>query len=284
MTHSPEIGRLPERWPQGAAQRCQDEKKDWDKENERASTGHGLFLLNCIHRRSHRIAVEGALPRPNGHQLARTTAWRLSRRCAVAFVLSSRTARPVINTRRDGRVNRPIRETNGEWRRCCVTEKGVAAVDRALSIVSALGDARRPLTLSETAAATRLYKSTTLRLIASLEARTLRQSGPRRSVSPWLRPSTGSLTRTSAALYSRTKLRRCCNASSMRRLKASVSSCGEGNERLSLPRRSSARSCAITLTLACSVRSASAPPDACSNYSKTVPRKRTAISSRHFRS
>jgi len=50
-----------------------------------------------------------------------------------------------------------------------VTEKGVAAVDRALSIVGALGDARRPLTLSETAAATGLYKSTTLRLLASLE-------------------------------------------------------------------------------------------------------------------
>lgn len=46
--------------------------------------------------------------------------------------------------------------------------KGTAAVDRALSIVSALGDARRSLTLSETAAATRLYKSTALRLLASL--------------------------------------------------------------------------------------------------------------------
>lgn len=46
--------------------------------------------------------------------------------------------------------------------------KGVAAVDRALSIVSALGDASRTLTLSETAAAAGFYKSTTLRLIASL--------------------------------------------------------------------------------------------------------------------
>jgi DNA-binding IclR family transcriptional regulator len=49
-----------------------------------------------------------------------------------------------------------------------MTEKGVAAVDRALSVVSALGDARRGLTLSETASATGLYKSTTLRLLASL--------------------------------------------------------------------------------------------------------------------
>lgn len=49
-----------------------------------------------------------------------------------------------------------------------MTEKGVAAVDRALSIMIALGDARRPLRLSETAAATGLYKSTTLRLLASL--------------------------------------------------------------------------------------------------------------------
>jgi DNA-binding IclR family transcriptional regulator len=50
-----------------------------------------------------------------------------------------------------------------------MAEKGAAAVDRALSIVNALGDARRALTLSETAAATGLYKSTTLRLLASLK-------------------------------------------------------------------------------------------------------------------
>ena len=49
-----------------------------------------------------------------------------------------------------------------------MTETGVAAVDRALSIVSVLGDAQRSLTLSETAAATGLYKSTVLRLFASL--------------------------------------------------------------------------------------------------------------------
>jgi DNA-binding IclR family transcriptional regulator len=47
-------------------------------------------------------------------------------------------------------------------------EKGVVAVDRALSIVGALGDSRRALTLTETAAATGLYKSTVLRLLASL--------------------------------------------------------------------------------------------------------------------
>jgi DNA-binding IclR family transcriptional regulator len=50
-----------------------------------------------------------------------------------------------------------------------VSENGVAAVDRALSIVDTIGNARRPLTLSETAAATGLYKSTVLRLLASLE-------------------------------------------------------------------------------------------------------------------
>ena len=48
-------------------------------------------------------------------------------------------------------------------------EKGVAAVDRALSILAAVGDARRALTLSEIAAGTRLYKSTALRLLASLQ-------------------------------------------------------------------------------------------------------------------
>src|SRR6516162_1032401 len=50
-----------------------------------------------------------------------------------------------------------------------VAQKGVAAVDRALSILVALGDAQRALTLSETAVATGLYKSTTLRLLGSLE-------------------------------------------------------------------------------------------------------------------
>jgi DNA-binding IclR family transcriptional regulator len=49
-----------------------------------------------------------------------------------------------------------------------MAEKGAAAVDRALSILTALGDARRALTLSEIAIATGLYKSTALRLLASL--------------------------------------------------------------------------------------------------------------------
>jgi DNA-binding IclR family transcriptional regulator len=49
------------------------------------------------------------------------------------------------------------------------SKKGVAAVDRALGILVALGDARRALTLSETAVATKFYKSTTLRLLVSLE-------------------------------------------------------------------------------------------------------------------
>src|SRR3979411_1017815 len=49
-----------------------------------------------------------------------------------------------------------------------MAKKGAAAVDRALSIVPALGDARRALTLTETASATGLYKSTALRLLASL--------------------------------------------------------------------------------------------------------------------
>ena len=48
-----------------------------------------------------------------------------------------------------------------------MAKKGAAAVDRALSIVTALGDARRALTLTETASATGLYKSTALRLLAS---------------------------------------------------------------------------------------------------------------------
>src|ERR1700704_694870 len=53
-------------------------------------------------------------------------------------------------------------------RSCQMAKKGAAAVDRALSIVTALGDARRALTLTETASATGLYKSTALRLLASL--------------------------------------------------------------------------------------------------------------------
>src|SRR5580692_3142738 len=49
------------------------------------------------------------------------------------------------------------------------TPDGVAAVDRALIILSALEVRTEPSTLAELAVATGLYKSTILRLIASLE-------------------------------------------------------------------------------------------------------------------
>src|SRR6185436_16540448 len=47
---------------------------------------------------------------------------------------------------------------------------GVAAVDRALLILSALASAPEPSSLAQLARATGLYKSTMLRIIASLEA------------------------------------------------------------------------------------------------------------------
>lgn len=50
---------------------------------------------------------------------------------------------------------------------------GVAAVERALAIAEALEVARRPLTLKELAAHTGFYKSTILRLLVSLERRSL---------------------------------------------------------------------------------------------------------------
>jgi DNA-binding IclR family transcriptional regulator len=46
---------------------------------------------------------------------------------------------------------------------------GVAAVDRALSVVAAIAAQAEPRTLAELAAATGLYKSTILRLLGSLE-------------------------------------------------------------------------------------------------------------------
>jgi DNA-binding IclR family transcriptional regulator len=49
------------------------------------------------------------------------------------------------------------------------TQEGVAAVNRALSILAALAAGSEPLTLAEIAQATGLYKSTILRLMASLE-------------------------------------------------------------------------------------------------------------------
>lgn len=49
------------------------------------------------------------------------------------------------------------------------TTDGVAAVDRALSIATALAQAGTPLTLADIARLTGMYKSTLLRLLASLE-------------------------------------------------------------------------------------------------------------------
>jgi hypothetical protein len=46
---------------------------------------------------------------------------------------------------------------------------GVAAVDRALSVLGAFQDGDAALSLAELAERTRLYKSTVLRLLASLE-------------------------------------------------------------------------------------------------------------------
>ena len=46
---------------------------------------------------------------------------------------------------------------------------GVAAVDRALSLLAAFGDGDDGLSLAQLAERTRLYKSTVLRLLASLE-------------------------------------------------------------------------------------------------------------------
>lgn len=49
-------------------------------------------------------------------------------------------------------------------------EQGVAAVDRALTVIAAFDEALEPLSLAELAKRTGLYKSTLLRLIASLDA------------------------------------------------------------------------------------------------------------------
>ena len=50
-----------------------------------------------------------------------------------------------------------------------IREEGVAAVDRALTVVVALETAEEPISLAELSRKTGLYKSTLLRLIASLE-------------------------------------------------------------------------------------------------------------------
>lgn len=57
-------------------------------------------------------------------------------------------------------------------------EPGVAAVDRALSILGAFRDGERALTLSQLAGRTGLYKSTILRLLASLERQRCAQRLP----------------------------------------------------------------------------------------------------------
>src|SRR5690349_7347416 len=54
---------------------------------------------------------------------------------------------------------------------------GAAAVDRALSLLTAFRAGEQALTLTELAERTRLYKSTALRLIASLEHARLLQRG-----------------------------------------------------------------------------------------------------------
>lgn len=64
---------------------------------------------------------------------------------------------------------------------------GVAAVDRALRIVTALADSVQPLTLADLARETDFYKSTLLRLIASLERSGLvqRRADQRYSLGPF---------------------------------------------------------------------------------------------------
>lgn len=58
------------------------------------------------------------------------------------------------------------------------TPGGAAAVDRALSLLAAFRAGDGPLTLAELSERTRLYKSTALRLLASLEHAGLLQRGP----------------------------------------------------------------------------------------------------------
>lgn len=62
-------------------------------------------------------------------------------------------------------------------RRAAPEEQGVAAVERALAILEAFDGARPALSLADVAAATGLYKSTILRLAASLERHAFVQRG-----------------------------------------------------------------------------------------------------------
>ncbi|MGH8841220.1 MAG: helix-turn-helix domain-containing protein, partial [Advenella sp.] len=53
------------------------------------------------------------------------------------------------------------------------SENGVAAVDRAIAILQAMSTQATPMALADLARSTGLYKSTLLRLIASLEKASL---------------------------------------------------------------------------------------------------------------
>ena len=54
-------------------------------------------------------------------------------------------------------------------KKSAVSGDGVAAVNRAISLLAALEATAKPLTLADLARATGLYKSTILRLLVSLE-------------------------------------------------------------------------------------------------------------------
>jgi len=64
---------------------------------------------------------------------------------------------------------------------------GVAAVERALTIVGAVAERTEPITLADLSRATGFYKSTLLRLIASLEkaALVVRRADGRYSLGPY---------------------------------------------------------------------------------------------------
>lgn len=66
---------------------------------------------------------------------------------------------------------------------------GVAAVDRALAIVAAVSEVKEPISLADLSRRTGFYKSTLLRLIASLEKAALivRLSGGRYALGPYAR-------------------------------------------------------------------------------------------------
>ncbi|MFX0547191.1 IclR family transcriptional regulator [Roseovarius sp. S1116L3] len=77
----------------------------------------------------------------------------------IAYTISVK----LTNSERYGQL---AKDTDSETEK---TGRGVAAVDRALSIIAALEKGRMPLNLSEIARSTELYKSTILRLLESLQ-------------------------------------------------------------------------------------------------------------------